>query len=170
MERNVRKQEHCIEDSEKLNIDIDRIVSGEDPRTTLMVRNIPNSYTQIMLISHIEECMNGKFRGQFDFFYLPMDLRNHCNVGYHFINFISTADIAAFVAVFSGKTWDRFNSGKVCIVNYARIQGLKSLYEHFAKTSLMDEAPCNQPITWIPQTDNQLRRVHLGAVVKEESM
>jgi hypothetical protein len=31
-------------------LDVDRIMSGEDKRTTLMIKNIPNKYTQKMLL------------------------------------------------------------------------------------------------------------------------
>ena len=36
-----------------------------------------------------------------------------CNVGYAFINFISTTDILPFYEEFNHKKWDRFNSDKV---------------------------------------------------------
>lgn len=64
------------------------VVSGEDKRTTLMIKNIPNKYTQKMLLATIDE----DFRGHYDFFYLPIDFKNKCNVGYAFINMVrSTA-------------------------------------------------------------------------------
>jgi hypothetical protein len=54
----------------------------EDRRTTLMIKNIPNKYTQKMLLQTMDE----QFRGGYDFFYLPIDFKNKCNVGYAFIN------------------------------------------------------------------------------------
>lgn len=63
-------------------MDADRILSGLDRRTTLMIKNIPNKYTQKMLLATIDEF----FHGTYDFFYLPIDFKNKCNVGYAFIN------------------------------------------------------------------------------------
>jgi len=45
--------------------------SGDD-RTTVMLRNIPNKYTQRMLLSEVNSL---GFEGQYDFFYLPIDYR-----------------------------------------------------------------------------------------------
>lgn len=40
-----------------------------DGRTTVMVRNIPNKYTQEMLLKRFEQ----NHKKKFDFFYLPVD-------------------------------------------------------------------------------------------------
>lgn len=77
-----------------------------DGRTTVMIRHIPNKYTQQMLIDEVNE----NHRYKYNFFYLPVDSYNPCNVGYAFINFIDTKFIPKFYLEFNGKRWSRFNS------------------------------------------------------------
>ena len=55
------------EESNSFKIDVLNI--EQDGRTSIMVRNIPNKYTQDMLLSQFE--INHKKK--FDFFYLPVD-------------------------------------------------------------------------------------------------
>ena len=98
-----------------------------------MVRNIPNKYTQRMLLDELDIVHHGHY----DFFYLPIDFKNRCNVGYAFINFIHPLSISTFCKGFQGKRWTKFNSEKVCAVTYARIQGKRSMVERFQNSSLM---------------------------------
>ncbi|GMI95410.1 MEI2-like 4 [Hibiscus trionum] len=76
-------------DKKQFELDIDRIIHGEDSRTTLMIKNIPNKYTSKMLLAAIDE----HCRGTYDFIYLPIDFKNKCNVGYAFINMIDPQQI-----------------------------------------------------------------------------
>ncbi|KAL0485872.1 RNA recognition motif MEI2 protein [Acrasis kona] len=137
-----RSRSTNFEDRRKFSLHMDNIRNGIDTRTTLMVKNIPNKYTQKMLLQTIDI----KFLGKYDFFYLPIDFRNKCNVGYAFINFVNSRDIYDFVQEFNHKKWEKFNSEKVCDITYARIQGKQGLINHFQNSSLMCEELACRPI------------------------
>jgi len=78
----------------------------DDPRrgvatrkcTTVMLRNIPNEYTQNMLVQQLRK----SFRGRFDFVYLPVDSKKRCHVGYGFINFSTGDACAEFISNYNG--------------------------------------------------------------------
>jgi hypothetical protein len=129
-------------DEELFLINLGKVTKGEDIRTTLMIKNIPNKYDQDSLL----EAINDKYIKHYDFFYLPIDFYNKCNVGYAFINFINPLTIATFITDFNDKMWPRFNSVKVCKVTYARIQGKQNLIDHFRNSSLMFESPEFRPL------------------------
>ncbi|KAL5724510.1 hypothetical protein ACHQM5_007761 [Ranunculus cassubicifolius] len=124
------------------DLDIDLILRGDDTRTTLMIKNIPNKYTSKMLLAAIDE----NHRGTYDFIYLPIDFKNKCNVGYAFINMINPSQIVPFYQTFHGKKWEKFNSEKVASLAYARIQGKAALISHFQNSSLMNEDKRCRPI------------------------
>lgn len=123
-------------------LDMDRVRSGEDKRTTLMIKNIPNKYTQKMLLAAVDETL----KGSYDFFYLPIDFKNKCNVGYGFVNMMTPMDIIPLYERFHNKKWERFNSEKVCCITYARIQGKAALVNHFQNSSLMHEDKKHRPV------------------------
>ena len=84
--RNFSQHKNELSNADK---NIDRIIRGDDSRTTLMIKNIPSKYTSMMLLLAIDE----HCQGIYDFIYLPIDFKNKCNVGYVFINIDrSTAD------------------------------------------------------------------------------
>jgi hypothetical protein len=56
-------------------LNIQNILSGLDIRTSLMIRNIPNKYTQNMLTQELDE----NHKGLYDIIYLPIDPKNRCN-------------------------------------------------------------------------------------------
>ncbi|KAI9141264.1 RNA recognition motif 2-domain-containing protein [Paraphysoderma sedebokerense] len=121
--------------------DITRVISGSDSRTTFMIRNIPNKYTQRMLIDFINE----SHKGCYDFLYLRMDFTNRCNMGYAFINFVDSNAVISFAQKVVGKKWTKFNSDKVCMLSYANIQGKQALIERFRNSSVMEEPPAYRP-------------------------
>ena len=125
-------------ESVEFDIKIDAIQADKDARTTLMIRNIPNKYSQKILLRLIDL----RFRDKYDFFYLPIDYKHRCNVGYAFINFTAAAykeGIVEFFRLFNEKRWEKFNSEKVCKISYARLQGQDALLEHFKSSSVMQQ-------------------------------
>uniref|UniRef100_A0A0D9ZT20 RRM domain-containing protein n=1 Tax=Oryza glumipatula TaxID=40148 RepID=A0A0D9ZT20_9ORYZ len=158
------------ENKRQFELDIDRIAKGEDSRTTLMIKNIPNKYNCKLLLAVIDE----NHRGTYDFIYLPIDFKvyffflsvkdcnceynfrtdfcnvhfsqNKCNVGYAFINMTDPQHIIPFYKTFNGKKWEKFNSEKVASLAYARIQGRSALITHFQNSSLMNEDKWCRPM------------------------
>ncbi|CAO2842257.1 unnamed protein product [Amaranthus hypochondriacus] len=148
-------------DSKKqFQLDLEKIANGEDTRTTLMIKNIPNKYTSKMLLAAIDE----NHKGTYDFIYLPIDFKNKCNVGYAFINMMSPLHIIPFYEAFNGKKWEKFNSEKVASLAYARIQGRPALIAHFQNSSLMNEDKRCRPILFHSEgneVDEQIIQEHL---------
>ncbi|EFJ29695.1 hypothetical protein SELMODRAFT_91923 [Selaginella moellendorffii] len=138
-----------LAENKKYQLDLERILLGNDLRTTLMIKNIPNKYTSKLLLSTIDE----HHRGTYDFIYLPIDFKNKCNVGYAFINMTEPAHIVPFYKSFNGKKWEKFNSEKVASLAYARIQGKAALVAHFQNSSLMNEDKRCRPILF-PSENN----------------
>jgi len=103
----------------------------------MMLKNIPNKFTQRMLLDELD---GRGFKAKYNFFYLPIDFRNRCNVGYAFLNFVS-ADIGEeFLLTFSGLRLSAHSSKKTCVVCPARIQGFEA-----------NVAACrNSPVMGIP--------------------
>ncbi|XP_062223230.1 protein MEI2-like 4 isoform X2 [Phragmites australis] len=130
------------DNKKQYELDIERIMRGDDSRTTLMIKNIPNKYTSKMLLAAIDE----SHKGTYDFIYLPIDFKNKCNVGYAFINMTNPHHIIPFYQSFNGKKWEKFNSEKVASLAYARIQGKTALIAHFQNSSLMNEDKRCRPI------------------------
>ncbi|PON41748.1 Splicing factor-like protein [Parasponia andersonii] len=156
----IRRGEHNgnLGDSKKqFQLDLDKIISGEDIRTTLMIKNIPNKYTSKMLLAAIDE----NHRGTYDFLYLPIDFKNKCNVGYAFINMLSPSHIIPFYEAFNGKKWEKFNSEKVASLAYARIQGKVALVTHFQNSSLMNEDKRCRPILFYSEDSEGGDEEHL---------
>jgi hypothetical protein len=118
--------------------------------TTVMLRNIPNRYTRDMLINRL----NNRYKGTYDFVYLPIDFKSKVNVGYAFINFREPVMAARFIQEFHGaktkKCLPGFSSAKICEVSYARVQGkeanLENLRDEKFIQKLNNERPEWQPL------------------------
>jgi hypothetical protein len=138
----------------------------ENPRTTLMIKNIPNKYSQAMLLAlldaHCVRC-NSKIPpgsneplSAYDFVYLPIDFKNRCNLGYAFVNFTSAQATLNLYKEFHAQQWEAFNSRKVCQVTYARVQGRKALEDHFRNSRFACDTDEYLPLVFNPPRDGAM--------------
>ncbi|WWC61201.1 uncharacterized protein I303_103781 [Kwoniella dejecticola CBS 10117] len=124
----------------------ERILSGLDSRTTVMVKDVPNKLSREELVTILEEVVPGDY----DFVYLRFDFKNCCNVsrrpyrrllneqvGYAFVNFCSVGALYKFIQEKVGRKWNMFSSEKVLQVSYADIQGKAALINKFKNSAVM---------------------------------
>ncbi|MCL7040282.1 hypothetical protein MKW94_014588 [Papaver nudicaule] len=139
----------------------------KDARTTVMIKNIPNKYSQKlvlnMLDNHCIRC-NEKILAEgdenqplsaYDFVYLPIDFNNKCNVGYGFVNLTTPQAAWRLYKAFHLQQWEVFNSRKICQVAYARLQGLEELTEHFSNSKFACEKDDYLPVIFSPPRDGK---------------
>jgi len=117
--------------------------SNQGKITTLMLRNIPTQYSQDMLLEELTDCMGSS--DCFNFFYLPWDQKEDCNMGYAFVNFCTTAAVERCSRIFTNFSFRQFDSHKVCKVYPAHIQGLENNVLHLMDRAV-SEARSHYPI------------------------
>merc|ERR1712196_646215 len=83
----------------------------QETRTTVMMRDIPNSYSSCALTELLD--ISG-FHGTYDFVYLPIDFRTSMSLGYAFVNFVNSWVAQQFMMYFDGFSSWQFASAKVC--------------------------------------------------------
>ncbi|XP_059655196.1 protein terminal ear1-like [Cornus florida] len=134
-----------------------------DTRTTVMIKNIPNKYSQKLLLNMLdnhcihcnERIADGDQLSSYDFVYLPIDFINKCNVGYGFVNMTSPQATWRLYKAFHLQNWEVFNSRKICEVTYARLQGVEALKEHFKNSRFPCEAEEYMPVMFSPPRDGR---------------
>jgi len=96
--------------------------AGAGPATTLMIRNLPGTATQAMLI---EELDTSGFAGTYDFAYLPVSFDAKQSKGYAFVNFLSEVVARQFC-----ESWRKSQRcgarGTVLNISPAACQGLEA--------------------------------------------
>lgn len=125
------------------HISIENINDGKETRTTIMMKNIPKDFTQESLLHLL---IDSGFNRRFDFVYMPIDLAACENIGYAFVNFLSSADVMNFHMQYHNFKWDCW--GKTCQVTFARLQGKKALTNQFKRRSSQAHSPI--PTKFLP--------------------
>jgi len=120
--------------SKKKNVSLP--VRKDDNRTTIMLRNLPSSFTRSQLL----DILDGKgLHRKYDFVYLPIDFVSGASLGYAFVNLIDT-DIAniAMQCLDGFSAWAGTTSQKVMGACWSDPhQGLSMLIERFRNSRVM---------------------------------
>ncbi|KAK5141285.1 hypothetical protein LTR32_006119 [Rachicladosporium monterosium] len=124
-------------------VELWKIDNGQDVRTTVMLRNIPNRMT----CRDLKQVLDEHCHGMYDFSYLRIDFEKGTNVGYAFVNFADPVDIAPFVRGHAGKRWQAGNARRVEL-SYATVQGYDCLVEKFRNSAIMSEYSEYRPKLW----------------------
>lgn len=155
----------------------------EHEKTTSMLRNIPNKYEQGKLLKVMAD--KGFDTTTFDFFYLPIDFRNNCCVGYAFINFRTHELAVEFEKAFTDfKLPMEHASPKICQVNFARIQGRQANIDVYRNSALAgiqkkeykplcfepngQEIDLPMPDAPLPEVQLRAAKIHRGSKRKRE--
>ena len=110
---------------EKQIINLENVALGIETRTTVMIRNIPIKYSTIELEKELEP-----FEGKYNCLYMPYDYENEGNRGYAFLNLTKPLHMLLFYDLFYNKSWQFYESKKVCELNYANFQGVEEIKKH----------------------------------------
>jgi hypothetical protein len=108
---------------------------AEGPPTTMMIRNIPNRYTQKELMRELSDL---GFSNSYDFLYLPIDKGTLCNVGYAFVNFVEPSWAQMCMRAFENYTFKKYRKarGKIATVSVAHLQGLEANLRHYENSAV----------------------------------
>eukprot|EP00932_Pfiesteria_piscicida_P008100 SRR837773.1840.p1 GENE.SRR837773.1840~~SRR837773.1840.p1 ORF type:complete len:141 (+),score=25.86 SRR837773.1840:2-424(+) len=127
-----------------------------------MLRNMPNNYSQEMLLALLDA---EGFAGQFDFLYLPVDFNTQAALGYAFINLVSPSVAAKFWETFDGFSRWAVPSRKVGFVTWSGPhQGLEAHVERYRNSPVMHSSV---PDSYKPLVFEAGRRVEFPAPTKK---
>jgi len=104
-------------------------------QSTVMMKNVPNNYTREMFLN----MLNARgFAGMYDFVYLPHDFERNANLGYAFVNLVSSDAVDDFWHVFDGFTHWSLPSAKVCRLSWSGPhQGWAAHVERYRNSPVM---------------------------------
>mmetsp|Transcript_3966 Transcript_3966/g.11911 ORF Transcript_3966/g.11911 Transcript_3966/m.11911 type:complete len:587 (-) Transcript_3966:73-1833(-) len=113
-------------------------VEQPKPRTTVMLRNLPEGFSRSMLIRMLDEA---GFVGFYDFVYMPMNFRTKSSFGYAFVNLVAPHVAQYCYDHFQGfRRWG-VQTDKVCEVSWSDMhQGLMAHIHRYRNSPVMHES------------------------------
>lgn len=108
-------------------ISLEKIEKGEDKRTSIIIKNIPNSINK----EYINEILLGI--GNINYLYLPFDKYSNKNLGFAYVNVVNYRSIILLYNKLKEYKFDKFKMKKPIEIYYSKIQGKNELTRMFKK-------------------------------------
>lgn len=108
-------------------ISLEKIEKGEDKRTSIIIKNIPNSINK----EYINEILLGV--GNINYLYLPFDKYSNKNLGFAYVNVVNYRSIILLYNKLKEYKFDKFKMKKPIEIYYSKIQGKNELTRMFKK-------------------------------------
>ena len=108
-------------------ISLEKIEKGEDKRTSIIIKNIPNSINK----EYINEILLGV--GNINYLYLPFDKYSNKNLGFAYVNVVNYRSIILLYNKLKEYKFDKFKMKKHIEIYYSKIQGKNELTRMFKK-------------------------------------
>lgn len=128
------REKVCIRDLSKFDIVPEVLMRGGDPRTTVMVRNIPKACTREDFVSVLAAC---GLQERYSFFYMPFDKRRNIHCGFAFLNLKAPTDVLRLHDGVKGSLVRACPGVSPPALSYARLQGQEQLMKHFSLSAVM---------------------------------
>ena len=109
------------------SISFEKIESGEDKRTTVLIKNIPNFISKDIFLKVLEGT------GNINYLYLPFNKFTCKNLGYAFVNVVNYKNIINLCNRLLKYKFDKIEDGKPIQINYYRVQGRTNLSKMLSK-------------------------------------
>jgi hypothetical protein len=136
----------------------------DQPRTTLILRNLPMHYSRDLLLDLLD--LEG-FLGLYDLVYHPIDFGTKLGFGYAFVNFVSVEAALKCSEHFDGFTRWNILHKKACEVSQStELQGLEAHIERYRNSPVMHESV---PDEFKPATFRNGQRLPFPASTKKVS-
>ena len=109
------------------SISLKKIEKGEDKRTSIIIKNLPNSINK----EYINQMLVGV--GNINYLYLPFDKYNNRNLGFAFINVVNYRSIIKLYNRLKDYKFENIDIKKQIEICYSKIQGKNELSKMFKK-------------------------------------
>jgi len=128
-----KKSMAAEKDLAQFDIIPEKILSGEDLRTTVMVRNIPRAWTH----ENFGEFLANLSSESYTFLYMPIDKRREVHCGFAFVNFQSARDVLMLHSNLQVTAVRCSDAGATPLaISYARLQGHEQLLQQFSTSAV----------------------------------